>query len=363
MIKTMRGLIGAAMLWPLALWAQTSVPTDTNLDKILHSAWTDGDYYVEYVPHTVRETMGIPNPSTENNGVLFFAGGSLHEGGTHFCVEKKDKAFVVSNRTIDPYQWFQVGSTLTYNERADCILVKDSGIDMLQGVLKRLDSPDELPKFICDELRTFAIAGKYVDEKGNSCIFSEKENKVNGAMFPNSHYVFGEEYDTPCLYLEFPDRIYKAVRTPDKLVLKPMNKDEKYGDYSSIPDEPEIVLKRIFAPNEYDFPLLSKRVLTTSELMLYAGGSSISYLKDKYADSVLQVAMMLEYMRHEVYARHHLAFSEMHWQEKFSKKTWYKPEKDYVTNLLSETEWINTELMRFLYLKLMKDVYDFERKN
>ena len=353
-MKKLSWLIGAAFALPLALSAQTFSLSQKIAEKVLHSAWTDGSEFVKYIPPTESEVMGVPNPSVKDKRLLFFVGGSMHEGGTHVCLEQKGNDFVITDRLTDRYQWFPIGCKVSCSERADYALVRDPRSDGICGVLKPMASSKELGQLIRNDLRTFALAGKYIDVQGQPCYFSENENRVVGKYFTTSHYLFGEEYDTPSLYLIFPDKTYRAERSHHWLILKPVKKNACDG-YVPVPGVPDITLRRVFAPNEYEFPLTSERVLTASEIMLYAGCSSISSRREERAGSMLAVVEAMEVMLNEVYARHHYDFKDTKWKKYFNTKTWYKAENAEVLDRMSETERVNVEHIRFLADKLRKE--------
>ena len=316
--------------------------------------WTDGFEFVRNIPPENSKIMGIPNPAAKDTSLLFLVGGSLHEGGTHLCLQKRQGQFVITQKGDDAYQWFPIGDILTLDSLRQNVLIRNEKNGQLHGVLQILPDFDALRPLMQEDLRIYGLSGTYTDERGRQYVFSTKENQAHGFPSTSPTYQFGELYDIPAMILIFQEKTYRAHAAGQWMRLTPVQATEE--GYYPLRGEKEIFLKRVLSPDEYAYPMLTKKMLTARQLLLYAGIAAISYHSEEYRSSMEHVIQSLKAMRNEIYARHGYIFKNKEWREFFEKRTWYHPVKQDITYDLSEIEQTNIEHLSYLQLKMEKEL-------
>lgn len=312
-------------------------------EELIQNQWTDGYEFVKYLSSEETEVMGVPNPTIGHPERLFFIGGSLHEGGTNFCLEKKDGIFQIADLGENIYQWFPAGCRLS--GITDCLIFRNGKNGSLQGVLQKISPDGNLEKHIRRDLLTFGLAGTYNDSLGRTYTFSSEECRADG--FSSPQYDFGYVFETPSLVLKFKGITYIVKKQSQKLTLQPAEEGE-YG-YLPLEDESPLVLHCVRDSSEYDYPLTSEQVLTASEIRLYSGACT-------YPCDTLNVLDALSTMRNEIFARHGYGFTHPYWQKHFSKKTWYHPVTSSAEGLLSDIEKVNVEHIRKIEREIKEGV-------
>jgi len=304
--------------------------------------WTDGDAF--YRPFFFNTWDIDAKPRTDGN-TIYLNGGTLHEGGW----EIKVLLAADGKMTIAEDDWrFKKGDRVEYRiiGGETLLLISDARTGAAKNVLKKFDG--NLYQRTIDDFYRYIFAGSFKRTTGSSetVKFDRNKSAVSGLLSKGeTPYTFVNDFgDTPVPVLRFSDNVvYKANRILTGIELIPIQTGPDIDlEWEIVPDDTKPVITLVKTAEGQSglppgrFPLVSKQVMTLSELEIYAGEPSSSNFK---------------LMRNEIFARYGYKFKTSDMLGFFGAQDWYYPQHDDVTSQLTEIERINIALIQVLEKK------------
>jgi len=302
-------------------------------------SWSNGDCYYRPFFFDPQELESEPHSTGD---IIYFYGGSLHEGGYEIIVQLADDGKMTIAK--DDYRYGK-GDRVEHRILGGetLLLISDACSGAAKDVLKKIDGG--LYNHRIDNFYRYILDGKFqhIDGAGETVEFKQKSSAVSGFLsVDETPYTFVNEFgDTPIPVLRFnDDLVFKATRTLIGIELSPVLTGPDIDlEWQIETDDniPVITLIKTAAgrsdlPSGF-FPFASVQVMTFPELLMYAGEPSLRSLSE---------------MRNEIFARHGYKFKNAEWADYFGTKDWYWPKYDDVTDKLTDIERINIALIRIL---------------
>jgi len=301
--------------------------------------WTDG--FAFYRPFFF-DLSEFETVYRANGDTIYFYGGTTHEGGYGINV----RLAADGKMTIADEDWrYKKGDRVEYRvvNGEPLLIIKDVRTGVIKDVLKKFDGG--LYERDIDHIYDYILAGSFIHQMGNNDIikYTRKKSTVSGLISRGeTPYKLIDEFDdTPVPIIRISDDVvYKANRILIGIELVPMCKyPEADEDWMLMVDEskPTITLVKIADPEQNfpqgRFPLVSKQVMTLTELEMYAGEPRLQNLK---------------VMRNEIFARYGYKFKTRDMADFFGTQDWYYPQFDDVNSKITEIEQINIALIQVL---------------
>lgn len=344
------------LLYVFTTTAQPNSNTDTTRKALIEKTWTNGFEFVKYTSHDQYKTMGYNDLSSDDENTLILLGGTLHEFGTSLYIKQIGDNFFLDNQR--DYQLFPPGSRIIYDEPNNALIFRHPTNDMLEGVLKEIPKNMNLRSLMEQDLFLYILNGTYIENnsKTNIPITFSEPYKVQSALFSAEKYTFAEEYDIPTKILKIGNKIFGFKNSLNGLKLTPLKYDDNTDFYNQIKGERLIVLNKLDQEDNLDFKRLSTSILTSQQIMHYAGHNPYDLGVASQKAEINQMLYTLSVMRNQIFARHGYIFKNEKWKDYFSKKKWYKPVSNDVNQSLSDIEKINIEHILLLEKKWKKEL-------
>lgn len=307
----------------------SNLSAQNDLSSLFFTTWTNGDEFIKFADKSEIEVMGIKNAGRGENLYLFI-GGTLHEGGSHIWLTERDGKMYVADR--DDYQMFPVGSRVELDSSGNYLIVRDGKSGQVIGTMAAISSDADWGELIEQDMLRYHLSGKYRDGMGREYEFFADEHRATGFPYKSEIFTFGVQYDIPCRILVFEGATFIADKEGDGLTLTPAAYNSEFDTYDTTGEQP-LYLRKVTDNSKRDYPMLSEKILTISQILYYAG----EYPLEK-----------LGIMRNEIFAAHGYIFKGSKYRDHFQTKNWYSPKYTDVTNKLSEIELINIEHLRKL---------------
>ena len=304
-----------------AIIGLASIADAHNIDP--NTVWTDGS------------TVYVLNVAQTNATHLDYVGGTLHEGGYAFGLDRVNGKYVISASRIydfgsdEGYTSFGPESKIDYEVTLERIggrqlLVARDSKGTITDVLEDLDG-ELYDKEVNDQYVTYA--GDYKDYKGNKWSFGT-DGTITMPGKKAVKYKIMDMYDMPSNIITVDDgKSYMQVEMSTtglniyKCDFNPEIEDASKGGLIA-------KLRRTASPyGDGLCPYTSKMLINPSLIGCYDND-------------------MLRIIRNEIWARHGYRFSSADLQQHFAKQAWYKPVDDNAAIELSELEKMNIAIIK-----------------
>jgi hypothetical protein len=303
-------------------------------EQILGKTWTDGFlfYEVQYLKKGEKVETYFDDMEAKFD-MLFFMGGSLHEGGDYMIVRLNSDGsmslFDFEDKNLGAVEYKVI-------DGEEALFVPNRWNDKID-ILKPLKEGEDLRGFIVKQMVNYDLAGEYEDGKGKKYVFYPDKTRTKG--FAKTEYTFGEVNFDPINVIVFSEKEtyrYMGSECCDyELTLTPVVYNEDEVSWDDVTDKPLINLRktRWTPPANIDsgkypgkYPYASTQLLMRSDLLYFNKNQ-------------------LQIMRNEIFARYGLKFKSNELREYFGAQDWYKPQFDDVTDKLTEREKQNIKLI------------------
>lgn len=310
-----RLFILASALLALTANAQTIDP---------ETVWTDGS------------SVYVLNVELSSPSHLDYVGGTLHEGGLAFGLDRVNGKYILSKTKTYDYDaedgntYFGPRTRLGYEVTLETIgnrklLVARDEKGTITDVLE--DLVGELYDKEIDDIH-IAYAGEYVDYQKKSWTFGT-DGTITMPGKKTTKYTIIDIYDMPSNIITVDNKNFMEIEVSTTgLNIYECNYDSENEDSNRG--------KLIAKLRRKSSPFGEGLCPYTSTMLINA--SLIGYYDNK----------MLRIVRNEIWARHGYRFSSADLQEYFNKQSWYKPVDDNSTIELSPLEKMNIAIIKSL---------------
>ena len=277
-----------------------------------------------------------------NDSLVFFSGGNLHEGGYMFTVIYLNNiAFIYGGNPENNENSPALGEI---NDEVE--LKKVNGIKVLlikhvqgriKALLREMRPNESLQNLVEKNKINFELAGTYRDSKTNKeVIFYPNEKRIKG-LASSEKYVFEVEYDSPADVLTFSGKqSFSYVLTETGMDIYKAEQD-KYDEW--------VEREKVFSLQKTGWFNISGNASLEGNYSFASTTVLIDGILSCYSKTQLKI------MRNEIFARHGYIFKSEEMKSYFEKRSWYRPEKEDVTNDLTELEKLNIQLIQQYEIK------------
>ncbi|MGN0237929.1 MAG: hypothetical protein ACI4AK_07600 [Lepagella sp.] len=243
-------------------------------DILMDYNWTDGSviysFYTSETPHVATH----PLENREKFDRYLFSGGTLHEGGYGLCLDHYKGDMWVSADPDDGNYYPLRGCDVKFSGGRDALLFYDAMEGNLIETLVVIDGSDvdkgNNKKYLEQDIVRYLLGGKYKTREGKTVEFDAEKMKTYGTLFGEIDIRIGYAYDMPMPVLIINGKYYYIEKVLGGINLIGMDFESDDDCCGNTRTGESYDLLRT---DEDFWPDLSKKILTKTELLYYAGYS------------------------------------------------------------------------------------------
>lgn len=285
--------------------------------------------------------------SKQNNNILYFEGGDLHEGGLELTLLKilKTNCYKVIKNPGDYDHYFIKINQLVCFEKInnhDIIVVYDENGEMTHYFKNLKETEDNSKQYILTKINC-ELAGEYTDIKTNKkYTFYPNCQKATG-FGSKTTYEFANDYATYVDAFSFDGKLFYYYEKvfPDGLNLYEATVDE--NNYLINTDGTDWFEKE---KSKLIFQLHNKQPINTSSNLQISGMYTFASSEIILYEPLFLSTAEMRLARNEIFARHGYRFKSDDLKQYFEKQSWYKPLFENVDEKLTEIEKFNIKVLQ-----------------
>lgn len=246
----------------------------SDVDILKDYNWTDGSVIYRFKTSETPHVATHPLENKEKFDRYLFTGGTLHEGGYDLCLDHYKGDMWVSSDPGDGNYYSLRGCDVKFSAGRDALLFYDAMEGNLIETLVVIDGSDvdkdNNKKYLEQDLVCYLLGGTYKTREGKTVEFLADKMKTHGTLFGEIDIRIGYSYDMPMPVLIIGGKYFYIEKVLGAINLIGMDfesADDCCGNRRS--GESYDLLRT----DEDFWPDLSKKILTKTELLYYAGYS------------------------------------------------------------------------------------------
>lgn len=252
----------------------TEIEPRSDVEILKDYKWTDGSIIVQVISSETLNTATSTSAEGEKFDRFHLIGGTLHEGGYGLCLDRYSDDRWVSSDPGDGNYYQYASSNVKFSGSRDALLFYDNKSGNLIDVMVVIPDSDSdkmnSKHYLEQDLIRYLLCGKYKTRDGKTVEFDADSFKTRGTLLGEIDIRIGHAYEMPMPVLIINGKYYYIEKVLGGINLIGMDFESDDDCCGSTRTGESYDLLRT---DEDFWPDLSKKILTKTELLYYAGYS------------------------------------------------------------------------------------------